>query len=162
MTFESPMSRSSDKKLGSAIREQVVRMQRSRKAADDQDLEVVFKNDAERIAVRRSLIGDSVEDPHGFERVIGKSDLCSINSIVHGNRGLQETAGLCHPLLFTHEQVMNSIAWSEFYSIEHLPRLSLLCSAMSSFLKRQELNHARSYSSPVFAKPIMSTARVRS
>lgn len=84
MAFQIPMSRPSDKRLGNTIREQAVRMQRARKQADEQDIEALFRNDEERIAVRRSLIGNATEDPHGMERVIGRSDLCSINFLAKG------------------------------------------------------------------------------
>jgi endonuclease G len=45
----------------------------------------------ERIELRRSLVEPADRDPNGFERVIGASDLCSINFLA---RGLQAAAAV--------------------------------------------------------------------
>jgi endonuclease G len=41
---------------------------------------------AERLAIRRDLLEPPQADPTGFERIIGKSDLTSINYLERGKR----------------------------------------------------------------------------
>jgi endonuclease G len=45
----------------------------------------------ERVELRRSLVEPKDRDPNGLERVIGASDLCSINFLA---RGIQAAAGV--------------------------------------------------------------------
>lgn len=48
--------------------------------------------DPERLTIRRSLIESQESDPNGFERIIGTSDLLSVNFLT---RGLRAAAAVC-------------------------------------------------------------------
>ena len=49
-------------------------------------------DDEERLAVRRDLVESRDNDPTGFERIIGESDLTSINYL---DRGRRAAAAVC-------------------------------------------------------------------
>src|SRR5678816_2300021 len=50
------------------------------------------REDQERLNIRRSLIEGRASDPNGYERIIGESDLTSINFL---DRGRRAAAAVC-------------------------------------------------------------------
>jgi endonuclease G len=71
-----------DPKLCTAIKKH--RPERPRRVADVEALIDANREPARRIDVRKSLIETSDRDPNGLERVLGTSDLCSINFLARG------------------------------------------------------------------------------
>src|SRR5262245_4374925 len=55
-------------------------------------VKVAYAKDEKRLTIRRDLIEARTSDPNGFERVIGESDLTSINFL---DRGLRAAAAVC-------------------------------------------------------------------
>jgi endonuclease G len=74
-----------DRKLARAIKKR--RPERPRRVAEVEDIEALIdvrREEAPRIQVRKSLIETEDRDPNGLERVLGISDLCSINFLARG------------------------------------------------------------------------------
>src|SRR4051794_37843750 len=71
-------------------------LKRHRDAIESKDKEATIdgKDWPKRVETRRSILESREQDPNGIERVLGTSDLCSINFLERGLRAAASVARL--------------------------------------------------------------------